>query len=98
MNNLDYECHITISTRKIKSIKTIAKIHGWKLSKIKGDPVLGNRKTFYYATKHEDQYSKLRRDMLLFTIHLSMLGLNRGKNIVRRKIERTIFDERFIPE
>lgn len=98
MNNLDYECHITIRTRKIKSITTIARIHGWKLSKIKGDPVLGNRKIFYYATKHGDKYPKLRFDMLIFTAHLRNLGLDRGKNIVRRKIERTMSDERFIPE
>lgn len=95
MNNLDYECHITISTRKIKSIKIMAKIHGWKLSKIKGDPVLGNRKIFYYATKHGDQYPKLNLDMLIFTARLRSLGLERGKNIIRRKIEKTMSDERF---
>lgn len=95
MSNLDYECHITISTRKIKSITTIARIHGWKLSKIKGDPVLGSRKILYYATKHGDEYPKLRLDMLIFTMHLRRLGLSRGNNIVRRKIEKTMCDERY---
>lgn len=85
----DYECHITIKSTAAKRLLPIAKGMKWKVSKIKGDPILGNRKIFLYATKHDISLIALRVDMTAFC---SRLGY---ENIVRRKIEKTMLDERF---
>ena len=52
---MNYECHITlkISDEDVNDkIEDTIKSNGWKHSYIVGDPVLGDHKTFQYATAH----------------------------------------------
>ena len=84
-----YECHITM----IDSVPEIAVTNlGWKFSKIDGDPTLGiGIKS--YATKHFN--AKHDKSVILAELHKTADKLvARGYNVVRRKIELVIYDDR----
>ena len=82
-----YECHVTfVDDPYIKvAVTPIADIQNWKTSRIAGDPVLGD-KTFFYATKHSNDYKSLKSDLKKF---VSCFDKSR---IVREKIEMIVYD------
>lgn len=91
----DYECHITFLPKAKKYVQIVAEMHGWKVSQITGDPVLGDKKRFVYATLHMQVQHVLEVRMRTFCRVIDCLIPN---TIVRRKIERTMLDERFIDD
>ncbi len=86
-----YECHITMLGDKEK-LKPIVEFHKWKFSAIDGDPTLGDG-IKCYATRHYN--TKLNPDTVLYALHWVADDLERnGIEVIRRKIERVIYDDR----
>lgn len=86
-----YEAHITIlEDRPRKLIQDAVEQIKWKFSAIDGDPVLGKR-VYCYATKHYPL--RIGKDIAVQDLLIAARRL--GLNVVRRKIEQVIFDDRF---
>lgn len=89
--NSYYEAHITMLGDPDK-IEPIVKATGWKFSKIDGDPTLGSG-IKCYATKHFK--ATIDKEDVLCMLHLVANTLkNHNSNVIRRKIELVIYDDR----
>jgi hypothetical protein len=87
-----YECHITVLGDPTEIGLVVAHTTDWTFSRIEGDITYGPG-TKCYATKHFNARKPLEevKDELLGTAAL----LNAlGFNVIRRKIERVIYDNR----
>lgn len=86
-----YECHITMEGDP-SIVHPMVEVMGWKFSSINGDIVLGNGRKCY-ATKHFN--AKIPQEAV---VHILMEAANDltqcGIDVVRRKVERVIFDDR----
>lgn len=86
-----YECHVTMSGNKEAIKKCVEKLK-WKFSCIDGDPTLGDGLKCY-ATRHFNH--KLKESAVLNELHRIADSLvNSGIEVLRRKIERVIYDDR----
>lgn len=82
-----FECHITVSTAHAKQAEAVAESNHWKTSEIARDPVLG-KDTFFYLTKHADEYQNLYGHMKMTVGDLQRIGIP----ILREKIELIMHD------
>lgn len=83
---MKYECHVTIDYPKDRArVEAIGKVLGWSTSYIDGDPLLGEKR-FFYFTRHADTAEVLHGDMDALLLALPV-------PVVRRKIEETIYDQ-----
>ena len=86
-----YECHITMEGCRDK-LKHWVEGLNWKFSCIDGDITLGNG-VKCYATRHFN--GKLSEMAVLKTLQATAnLLMAQGASVLRRKIERVIFDDR----
>src|SRR6185312_10268672 len=88
-----YECHITLDDDP-DNTKYFVELTNWKFSCISGDIVLGDG-VKCYATKHFNV--KKHVDNVLYELHqmadfLQVCGLN----VIRRKVEHVIYDDRSV--
>lgn len=93
---MDFESHITLRcpAEKLEHLQAVvASIYPWSFSRIADDPILGVG-VFCYATAHFRDI----QDALITTQGLSEALRRAGYEPVRRKIEMTVIDERFINE
>lgn len=89
--NKYYECHITMIGLPEK-IRPVVEITGWKFSAIDGDPVMGDG-IKCYATKMFHA-SKPELEVLAELLNWSEFLQIQGCNVVRKKIEMVIYDDR----
>lgn len=84
-----FEAHVTMpwSPEKIAFYKRIADEEGWKVSWIDGDPVLGEKR-FFYFTRHETSH------MRIFVAMEELVWTLGEGNVLRRKVEKIIFDDK----
>lgn len=90
-----YECHITMAPSKghvRDAVRYIVEALGWKFSSIEGDIVLGDG-IKWYATKHFNS-RKLGNDEVITQLHLTANYLKHTIEVVRRKVELVIYDDR----
>ncbi len=86
-----FECHITMLGDP-KEIEPLVKNTGWKFSAINGDPVLGDGVKCYATMLFSSlKTEKFCLDMLLITANLLQ---GAGVEVLRRKVERVIYDDR----
>lgn len=89
--NKYYECHITM-IGKPEFIKPLVEKTKWKFSSIDGDPVLGDG-IKCYATRLFNY--KLPQDQVLdILFHTANNLKDKDCNVVRRKIELVIYDDK----
>lgn len=86
-----YECHVTMSGDP-NTIEPLVNKTGWKFSAISGDIILGNG-IKCYATKHFNNKLCEKAVMNLLQNEAEFL-IYSGVNVIRRKIERVIYDDR----
>lgn len=86
-----YECHITMLGDP-KWLRWPVEAMKWKFSAIDGDPSLGNG-IKCYATRHFNIKKSPEEVKLLLTIAATELS-KKGINVIRRKIENVIYDDR----
>jgi hypothetical protein len=90
---VSYECHLTIPAPEIEaqraSYEHLAEQRGWKTSEIARDPLMGEE-TFFYFTKHADDYGEIFDAMFEMAEQVAALGTL----VVRRKIEMIVYDVR----
>lgn len=90
-----YEVHITLletDKRAIENLRKEVEEHKWKFSVIDGDPTLGDG-IKCYATRHYNVRKgedTVLNELMRFAVHLSKTGYQ----VIRRKIEKVIFDDR----
>lgn len=86
-----FECHITLAPvyTDYPGLEELSGKHLFKVSRITGDDVLGDKRFVYLTAKHVDE-DALRLQMA------DMTGVLRANDIpyLRRKIEHILFDER----
>lgn len=82
-----FECHITTTVADAGKAEEIAKLHGWKTSEIKRDPLLGPASHFY-LTAHAEDYHELYCKMRSTCKALDAAACT----ILREKIEGIIYD------
>jgi len=86
-----YECHITMTGDK-DTIKKLVEDQKWKFSCIDGDPTLGDGLKCY-ATRHFNV--RENQDLILSKLlDIADRFSHSGINVLRRKIERVIYDDR----
>lgn len=81
-----FECHVTLMPEHEKAVTPVAKKHGFKTSRIDGDPLLGD-KVYFYCTASGLQYDSLLERMNSLVADLPVPHL-------RRKIESVVLDIR----
>lgn len=86
-----YECHITMDADAAK-IRPLVEQIGWKFSSISGDAVFGDT-VKCYATRHFHSRLKTRAVMANLDVAAEYLALS-GANVLRRKIELVLFDDK----
>lgn len=89
---MDLECHITIrcALHRIDFLRAYIEESGWSFSRIAGDPLLGDY-IFCYATSHFTSEIQSHKE----THDVSLLLQSAGFDVLRRKIERVILDQRY---
>jgi hypothetical protein len=86
-----YECHVTLLGNATE-IRPEVENRKWKFSVIDGDPVLGDG-IKCYATKLFNR--RVAQDTVIKELFLIATELqNNGFNVLRRKVELVIFDDR----
>lgn len=91
MTKTYYECHITLLGAR-QEVEPLVKQTGWKFSAIDGDPTLGDG-VKCYATMHFN--ARRPEEDVLNLLHATADSLKFwGANVIRRKIERVIYDDR----
>ncbi len=92
MSKQYYECHITMLGDSVV-LKALVKTHtNWKFSAIDGDPTLGAG-IKCYATRHFN--AKFPDETVLKFLHETADILEAaGANVIRRKVERVLYDDR----
>lgn len=93
MSQSYYECHVTMQGNKEYAENLVNSI-GWKFSAIDGDILLGGGLKFY-ATRHFNARMKaeeVKEELLSVAefLHSPLAGVE----VVRRKVELVIFDDR----
>lgn len=86
-----YECHITMLGDP-EVLKPLVEKTGWKFSCINGDPVLGDGIKCYATMFHN-----IRTEEQIVLTYLGMTAAclrERGVNVIRRKIERVVYDDK----
>lgn len=91
-----YECHVTMDLPDdplvIDLCRDLVSSLGWKFSQIAGDIVLGDG-TKAYATRHFN--ARLSELYVLGLLNRTADRLAKyGFNVVRRKVERVLYDDR----
>lgn len=89
-----YECHITM-TGDPMVLRKLVEANSWKFSAIDGDPVLGQG-VKCYAT----MFYNLRRPLRAVTADLHYVAdrlREGGAEILRKKIEQVVYDDRIRP-
>lgn len=86
-----YECHLTLEGVPA-TIKPLVEQIKWKFSCIDGDIVLGDG-VKCYATRHFNARMP-EADELKFLIDTAGVLQAQGISVIRRKIERVIYDDR----
>ncbi len=84
---MTYECHVTVDypTAPFRvQLEEIGAAQAWSTSHIDGDPLLGDKR-FFYFTCHADRLAVLHHKM-------EVLGRSLPVPIVRKKIEKIIYD------
>lgn len=88
-----YECHITIKEKDNREfIKRFVKNQKWKFSAIEGDPNLGPGIKVYATRQFNHKYSQIEIIDNLNTVADLLESI--GIEILRRKVELVIFDDR----
>lgn len=86
-----YECHITVRRTLVLGQRheqeMFAGRHGWKMSAIDGDPVLGPGICVYF-TRHARQAPELFAAMRRMSTTLRGIGAE----VIREKIEEIVYD------
>lgn len=59
---MDYECHVTTTTKHAEAATLFAKEFHWKTSEIARDPVLGDE-TYFYLTTHDNNLKRMYERM-----------------------------------
>jgi hypothetical protein len=96
-----YECHITLKDvptlgmlgHELRDLKKEIEVHGWKFSRIAGDPVLKDA-AYCYATKHVKPSVPLIEVIVEMNMTARALGLH--WTVVRQKVELVVYDEKTI--
>lgn len=89
-----YECHVTIAMpEKRDFLETLGQSLGWSTSFIDGDPLLGEKR-FFYFTRHSDSKASLLTDYNWLLMNWPVTG----PEVLRFKIEKIVLDWRFIPQ
>lgn len=87
-----YECHVTYNYPEEQSALTlfhsIGKALGWSTSFIDGDPLLGEKR-FFYFTCHGISKASLHIKMRFLEAAVKEFAIR------RKKIEKIVFDQRF---
>lgn len=86
-----YECHITMVGQQ-SVLKPMVEKQGWKFSAIDGDPTLGDG-VKCYATRHFNE--KLSPEYIVSRVcETADVLATDGAEILRRKVELVVFDDR----
>lgn len=99
---MSYECHVTIATPFNKEdlkkiVENFPSSPMWKFSCITDDPILGPGK-YAYATLNYDPYEPILNHeffVIQKSLDLTKVLLQNGYEILRVKVEQTVFDHRF---
>jgi len=87
-----YECHITMVGDPAIIKPLVDKVHGWKFSAIDGDIDLGDGVKCYATIQYNFRYSPEAIILILDTVADALEA--EGVNVIRRKIEAVIHDDR----
>ena len=89
-----YECHITVGMedievgdKKFHHLEDLARFHKWKTSYIDGDPLLGDKRFFYFT-----RYAKNFQDMKIKMNKMADVLIMQEFPVVREKIEGIVYD------
>ncbi len=86
-----YECHVTM-TGDVKELRSLVERHGWKFSAIDGDPVMGSGVKCYATMLYNLTVGQ--QECVDRTVYLAIKLGALGANILRRKAELVVFDDR----
>jgi hypothetical protein len=82
-----YECHLTLDPEHEDLARHVGAARGWGFSRIDGDPLLGDR-VLCCLTRHSSDFRALALEMKAATADVRQAG----GDVLRQKIERTMFD------
>jgi hypothetical protein len=93
VDEVKYECHITVHSKDGPAAEQVAKALHWNTSEIARDPVLGED-TYFYLTTHDDFLRRMHERMAQAAQALRQVGIF----VVREKIEEIVHDVRHKPD